>query len=247
MQDRPQPILDHLQELRTRIIWSFVAIVVGICISAFYAERALGLLLASAKQGTEIKLVTTSLSETFMVEFRLAIYGGLVLAAPFVLYQLLAFVLPGLLPNERRILYMGLPAALFLFLGGVGFGWFVAVPLCKSFFFQVSSGVGVEQLITPEAYLNFVLDLCIPLGLSFQAPFLIFILAKLGLVTAPFLARVRKYAFLIILIIAAILSPPDLVSMAIFFVPLYGLYEFSILVASLAAPKQEMKGRSLQR
>jgi sec-independent protein translocase protein TatC len=180
-----------------------------------------------------------AISETFMVEFRLAIYAGLILASPVILYQILAFILPGLHPNERRILYIGLPAAVGLFLVGWAFGWFVAVPLCKYFFFDVSTHVGVQQLVTPESYLNFVLDLCFPLGLSFQAPLLIFIVAKIGLIRASFLAKIRKYAFLIILIIAAILSPPDLVSMTIFFVPLYALYEFSILVARWAEPKEK--------
>jgi sec-independent protein translocase protein TatC len=237
MQDRPQPVMAHLQELRKRLIWSFLAVVVGIVIAAFYADQALALILASAKEGREIHLVATAISETFMVEFRLAIYAGLVLASPIVLYQIVAFILPGLHPHERRILYLGLPASAGLFILGWAFGWFVAVPLCKIFFFDVSANVGVDQLVTPESYLNFVLGLCNPLGISFQAPLLVFIAAKIGLVTAGFLRRVRKYALLLLLIIAAILSPPDLVSMTIFFVPLYALYEFSIFVAAFAAPK----------
>lgn len=227
----------HLQELRNRLIWSFLAVVIGIGIVAVYSDDALILILNSAKQGREIQLVATALSETFMVQFRLAIYGGLVLAGPVVLYQLLAFILPGLHPNERRLLYVGLPASVLLFAGGWAFGWFVAVPLTKIFFFDVAAGVGVTQFITPQTYLNFVLGLCNPLGLAFQTPLLVFIVARLGLVSAPFLGRIRKYALLILLVIAAVLSPPDLVSMSVFFVPLYLLYEVSIVVARLAAPK----------
>lgn len=227
----------HLQELRNRLIWSFLAVIVGISAVAVYSDDMLLLILNSAKQGREIHLVAVALSETFMVQFRLAIYGGLVLAAPVVLYQILAFILPGLHPNERRILYVGLPASVLLFVTGWAFGWFVAVPLCKIFFFDVSASVGVDQLVTPESYLNFVLGLCNPLGIAFQTPLLVFIVAKIGLVTAGFLGRIRKYALLVLLIIAAILSPPDLVSMTIFFVPLYALYEISIIVARFAAPK----------
>lgn len=231
----------HLQELRTRLIWAFLAVVVGIGIVAVYSDDALLLILNSAKEGREIQLIATSLSETFMVQFRLAIYGGLVLASPVVLYQILAFILPGLHPNERRILYVGLPASVLLFVGGWAFGWFIAVPLCKIFFFDVAAGVGVDQLVTPESYLNFVLGLCNPLGIAFQTPLLVFIVAKIGLVTAGFLGRIRKYAILILLVVAAILSPPDLVSMTIFFVPLYALYEISIIVARLAAPKEKKR------
>lgn len=229
-------------ELRKRLIRAFLAVIVGISIAAFWADRLLAIILASAKQGREVHLVAMAISETFMVEFRLAIYAGLLLASPVILYQLLAFIVPGLHKNERRILYVGLPAAVALFLVGWGFGWFVAVPLCKIFFFDVSTNVGVEQLVTPESYLNFVLDLCNPLGLAFQTPLLVFIVAKLGVVRAAFLARIRKYALLILLIIAAILSPPDLVSMTIFFVPLYALYEFSIIVARWAEPKEKKTG-----
>lgn len=239
MQDRPQPILAHLQELRTRLIWSFLAVIVGIIIVAIYSDSALLIILNSAKQGREIHLIATALSETFMVQFRLAVYGGVLLASPVVLYNLLAFIVPGLRPNERRILFVGLPASVGLFALGWAFGWFVAVPICKAFFFDVAAGVGVDQLVTPESYLNFVLGLCNPLGIAFQTPLLVYIVAKIGLVTARFLARIRKYALLILLIIAAILSPPDLVSMMIFFVPLYALYEISIVVAKLAEPKQK--------
>lgn len=229
----------HLQELRNRLIWAFLAVIIGICVVAVYSDDVLLMILNSAKQGREIHLVATSLSETFMVQFRLAIYGGLVLASPVVLYQLLAFILPGLHPNERRILFVGLPASVALFIAGWAFGWFVAVPLSKIFFFDVSASVGVDQFVTPESYLNFVLGLCNPLGIAFQTPLLVFILAKIGVVTAKFLGRVRKYAILVLMIIAAILSPPDLVSMTVFFVPLYALYEVSIFVARLAAPKQK--------
>lgn len=227
----------HLQELRSRLLWSFLAVVVGIGIAVVYADDALILILNSAKQGREVQLVATTLAETFMVQFRLAIYGGLVLASPVVLYQLLAFIVPGLHPNERRLLRIGLPASVLLFIGGWAFGWFVAVPVTKTLFFDISAGVGVTQFITPQNYLNFVLGLCNPLGLSFQTPLLVFIVARLGIVTARFLGRIRKYALLLLLVLAAVLSPPDVVSMTVFFVPLYGLYEISILVARFAAPK----------
>jgi sec-independent protein translocase protein TatC len=183
-------------------------------------------------------LIQYSFSDAFMAEFRLAILAGLVLAFPVVLYQVVAFILPALMPPERRLLYIGLPFATVLFLGGWAFGWFVVVPLTKVFFLDLAAGLSVQPTITPQGYLDFVLDLCNPLGLAFEMPLLVLILSRIGLVSAQFLARIRKYAFLIILIIAAILSPPDVVSMTIFFVPLYGLYEFSILLARVAGKKK---------
>lgn len=235
--DRPQTVMEHLSELRNRIIKVILAIVISVMVMVFFAHDAMTYILSTAT-ADGVELVQTSFSDAFLTEFRLAIMGGLVLAFPVVLYQVVAFVLPALRPAERRILYVGLPFATLLFAAGWAFGWFVVVPITKGFFLSVARSAGVNAMITPREYISFILGICNPLGIAFELPLVVLILARIGLITAGFLARVRKFAFLAIMILAAVLSPPDVISMSIFLLPLYGLYEFSILLARLAEKKR---------
>lgn len=239
MIDKQQSIVEHLQELRQRIVRSLLALIVCVGVAVTFAHRAFSYIMSTATFGDNpISIQQISISDTFLTEFRLAIIGGLVLAFPFILYQIVAFVVPALHPNERRILYMGLPFATLLFIAGWSFGWFVVVPLTKGFFLNVAATAGVESAITPSSYISFVLGICNPLGIAFELPLVVLILARIGLVTATFLARIRKFAFLAIMILAALLSPPDVISMSIFLVPLYGLYEVSIILARFAGKKR---------
>lgn len=237
MVDRPQSVLEHLTELRRRILGALAAVAAGVGLAAVFVHRLLMEVITRLQAETGIRVVQYSFADTFLTELKLAVLGGLVLALPVVVYQVVAFVLPALTPAERRLLYIGLPAAAGLFLGGCAFGWFVVVPITRGFFLRVAAGAGVEALITPGAYISFVMNLCLPLGLAFELPLVVVMLAKVGLLSARALLRVRKYAFLAILVLAAVLSPPDVISMAIFLVPLYSLYELSILVARAVGPK----------
>jgi sec-independent protein translocase protein TatC len=237
--DRPQPFLEHLQELRRRIIIAVLAVVVCIGAAFAFAHRALIYILAAAKADGQVILVQNTFADTFLTEFHLALIGGLVLAFPIVLYQVIAFILPALRPRERRILYGGLPLATGLFVVGWLFGWTVVVPLTKAFFLSIARDAGVQNQITPSAFVSFVLSICNPLGIAFELPLVVLILARIGLVTSGFLRRTRRIAFLLILILAAVLSPPDVISLSIFFVPLYGLYELSIWIARLVEPRRQ--------
>ncbi|HYF92053.1 MAG TPA: twin-arginine translocase subunit TatC [Symbiobacteriaceae bacterium] len=239
MLDKPQSIVEHLSELRTRIVRSLLAVVVAIGVSVAFADRAFRYILSTASTPERpVELIQMNFSDAFMAEFRLAIIAGLVLAFPFVLYQVVAFILPALHPTERRMLYLGLPFATVLFVAGWAFGWFVVVPITKGFFLDLATGLSVDPKITPSGYIGFILGICNPLGIAFELPLVVLILARIGIVSAAFLARIRKFAFLGIMVVAAVLSPPDVVSMTIFLVPLYGLYEFSILLARIAQKKR---------
>ncbi|MGE5673378.1 MAG: twin-arginine translocase subunit TatC [Mycobacterium leprae] len=237
MIDKAQPLVEHLAELRRRVIWAAIAVFVGIVGFFSFSQPIFNYLMSTAEQGHVI-LVQHTYSEAFMTQFRLSIIGGIIIAFPFVLYQLVAFVLPALRPSERRILYIGLPMATGLFLVGWAFGWFVVVPITRNFFLGTSTQAHIQNQITPQNYLDFIMGLCNPLGIVFELPLVVMILARIGFVTASFLRRVRKYAILVLLIVAAILSPPDVISMMIFFVPLYALYEVSIVMAQFARKKR---------
>jgi len=236
MEDKEQTLVEHLTELRERIIKALIALAVGVVIAVFISQPVFKAIMDQAKTDG-VQLIQYTFGDTFLTQFKLAIILGLVLAFPVVIYQIVAFILPALKPNEKRLLYIGLPFATVLFLSGWAFGWFVVVPITKQFFQSMALGAEVAVAVTPSNYLSFILGICNPLGIAFELPLVVLILARLGLVTHHFLARVRKYAFLAIMILAAVLSPPDVISMLIFLVPLYGLYEFSIILARFAEPK----------
>lgn len=239
--DKPQSLVEHLTELRRRIVYSLIALAVAVSICTYYADRMFTAIMKTANQyGVNVQLIQTSYSDAFMAEFKLVLIAGLLLASPVILYQVIAFILPALHSNERRILWIGLPSATLLFAAGWAFGWYIVVPLTIKFFLGVAANASLKTLMTPTGYIQFVLDLCNPLGLAFELPLLIFILARIGLVTARFLRRIWKISFMVILIIAAILSPPDVISLLMFFIPLYGLYELSIVVARFAEKKRDL-------
>lgn len=240
MIDNPQSIFEHLKELRTRIISTVIALMVGVVIAFIFSRPFMHYILSTATTTGDVTLVQLTFADSFLAEFKLAIIGGLVLASPFVLYQIVAFILPALRSEEKRLLWIGLPFAALMFVAGWSFGWFVVVPITKEFFMSVSRQLGVTNQITPSGYIAFVLGICNPLGLAFQLPLVVLILARIGLVTSQLLGRVRKFAFLGIMILSAVLSPPDVVSMSIFMVPLYGLYEFSILLARFAGKRSQV-------
>ncbi|HEY8346095.1 MAG TPA: twin-arginine translocase subunit TatC [Symbiobacteriaceae bacterium] len=239
MTDRPQPMAEHLAELRRRLLYALAAAVAGIAVATFFVHRLLKWILAEARAEAGIIPVQYSFTDAFLTELKLAVIGGLMLAFPLVLYQVVAFVLPALTARERQLLFTGLPLTVLLFVGGCGFGWFVVVPFTRRFFLGVATAAGVQPLITPGAYLSFVLGICLPLGILFELPLVVVILARIGLLSAVAMARMRKHALLVLLILAAVLSPPDVVSMGLFLIPLYGLYELSILVARVAGPRGE--------
>ncbi len=232
---RPDPdtmsLIEHLEELRWRLIWSLASFALATVASFAVAGRVLQALVSPV--GTVVFLAP---AEAFLTQLRVAVFMGLALAAPVILYQLAAFVLPGLERHERRVLYGVLPSASLLFLAGAAFGYLVAVPFLYRFFLSFSSPA-VQAQIRISDYLGFVVGVVVPMGVVFELPVLVWGLAAIGLVTPGFLSRNRKYAVLVIFVIAAVLSPPDVVSQFLFASPMLLLYEVSIVVARLAVPR----------
>lgn len=219
-------VMEHLGELRLRII-IFVVAFVAATIFCFTRVDYLRYLLA--RPGGGLKLFFFSPPEAFMANMRLATIAGLVLAFPILIYELLVFIFPGLYRHEKKFL-MGLTGgAVTLFIIGTLFAYFVIVRLVLHFFVQFETE-RLTPLFSVSDYISFTIGLILCCGLFFQLPLAMWILSKLGLVTAEMLKRNRKYALLIILIVAAILTPPDVVSQIMLAIPLQALYEIGIMV-----------------
>lgn len=223
-------LLGHLEELRDRLVRS--AIVLGICtvLAAIFTTQILELLIAPYGH----KLQVLGPTEGISIYFRVALTAGAVLAMPYLIYQFLMFILPGLEPNEKRYVFWGVPAAFSLFLIGVAFAWFILLPSAIGFLSSWQTDVFIQEWQS-QKYIPFITSLIFWIGLSFETPLIIFIMAKLDLVTPQFLIKQWRFAFVIIAIAAAMITPTvDPFNMALVMLPLMVLYGFSILLAYLA-------------
>ena len=228
-------LLGHFDELRDRLIKSFIAIVATTFVVAAFTEQILKILIAPYSRGDEGPVIHVfEPTESISVFFRVALTGGLILAMPYLIYHVLMFILPGLEENEKRYVVWGVPAATFLFSTGVAFAWFLLIPTAIGFLSTWQNDT-FEPTWQAQKYIPFVTSLIFWIGVSFETPLIIFIMAKLGLVTPRFLVQQWRFAVIIIAIIAALITPTiDPFNMALVMFPLIILYGLSILLAYVA-------------
>ena len=238
--DARMSFLEHLDELRKRLIASVYALVAGCVIAFFFVGRIQAFIFVPLQQalGGEEKFIFTKGFEPFMLMMKCGALAGLLLAAPFIIWQMWLFIAPGLYAHEKRFaIPFVLFASVFFFLGA-GFSHYVAFPWTWAFFKSWENEY-MRFLPNIEDAFSIYVKMVLAFGLIFQMPTVVFFLARMGVVTAGFLARNTKYAVLIIFIIAAVISPgTDIVSQALMAGPMLGLYGFSILVAWIFAKKK---------
>ncbi len=223
-------LLEHLDEMRVRMIRSGIAVLVATVLVAAFTPQILELLIRPYGQ----RLQVLSPTEGIAIYFRVALTGGLVLAMPFIVYHLLMFILPGLNDNEKQYIRWGVPAASLLFLIGVAFSWFILIPAAIQFLSTWQTEVFVQEWQS-QKYIPFVTSLIFWIGISFETPLIIFIMAKVGIVTPRFLMQNWRFAVIFIAIMSAMITPTvDPFNMALVMLPLFALYGLSILLAYLA-------------
>jgi sec-independent protein translocase protein TatC len=228
---------EHLVDLRKRLINSAIAIAIGAMIGVTISDKMLGFISrpmqeALRRRHLDDKLIYTSPAGMINIIITFGLYFGVVLAAPFVLYQVWLFIAPGLYKHERKAVTGFLFSTVFLFLAGISFGYFIMLPYILDFLTSFQGPF--RPLISINEYFDFILIVLLGLGVIFELPVLIFFLALFGIVTPKFLWNNVRYAILIIAIVAAIITPtPDATTMLIFMAPMVGLYFLGIGVAAL--------------
>lgn len=233
--------LDHLRELRSRLVKASLAVVIGLLIGFFAVTHDNYVLIELIKQWqTPPKTVLQAVApaEVFTNAIRVALAIGIALAMPVIVYQLLAFIVPGLTARERQIIFLILPFITICFVAGLLFGWFVTVPAALGFL--LAQGVGtIEVKPTVESFLSLFTRLMLLNGVLFEMPVIVYSLIWLGAVQRKTLAKYRRYAVLVIVLLAAIVTPTsDPVNLALVAIPMYLLYELGLLL-SIVAPRKK--------
>ena len=236
LDDSKAPLIEHLIELRQRLLWSVAALTVAFLISIFFADEIFGILvqpLTDAFPAGEGKLIYTKLYEAFFVEIKVAMFAAFFLAFPIISNQLWAFVAPGLYANEKKAFLPFLIATPVLFIAGASLAYFIVMPTAFKFFLGFEGTVGgLQQEALPAMgdYLSLVMQFILAFGVCFQLPVLLLLLNRAGIVSRQQLKGIRRYMIVGAFALAAILTPPDVVSQLMLGIPLILLYEVSLLI-----------------
>ena len=245
--DKPMPLMEHLLELRTRLMWSVIAFVVAF-IACYHYSGQIYLFLAQPladvfrENGEARKMIYTSLTEAFFTYMKVAAFGAAFFSFPVVAGQLWMFVAPGLYRSEKKAILPFLVATPVLFVLGASVVYYFVIPVAWKFFigFEIpASGNGLPIELQPKIgeYLDLVMKLILAFGVAFQLPVALSLMAKVGIVTSAGLKKFRRYAVVVMTVISAVLAPPDPGSMIMLAVPLMALYEISIIAARFVEPK----------
>ena len=226
------PLLDHLIELRSRLLWSYLALAIAFGISLYFARPIFGFLVQPLLASGQTKLIYTAIFEAFFVEIKVAFFAATFFSFPVFATQLWRFVAPGLYSKEKRAFLPFLLATPVLFIIGASMAYFMAIPVALEYLLGFGGSVGgVEQQALPgvDNYLNFVMKFIFGFGISFLLPVLLMLLERAGIVTLEQLKSARRYAIVGAFAIAAVLTPPDVVSQLLLAIPLCILYELALI------------------
>ena len=228
-----QTLIDHLAELRIRIVQSLYGLLVTSSLAYWQCERIFDFIRKPVNQG----LVYTGPLDKFMTHLKLGVICGIILSCPFWLYQLWKFVAPGLYQKEKKYMFGFISVGSTLFLAGCAFSYYLVLPMAFHFLFTFGGDTD-KPMITIESYLSFFSQMCLMFGVSFELPLILIILGMMGIISQTFLKEKRRYAIMILAVISGLITPPDIMSMLMMLVPMMGLYEIGVFFVGFFEKKR---------
>jgi len=238
-QEKEMPFLDHLEELRWRLLKSIISIIIMMIISFSFSDAILVMLLYPGQHlEPPVSLQVLKVQTVFVIKLEIALVAGIIFSLPVIFYQMWQFLAPGLLKKERKLLPLLVFLTVLCFLAGGAFAYFLIIPYALQFFLSLAPP-NIQNNIALDFYIGFLLRLIVVFGVVFELPMLTLLLARLGLITADFMRKYRRYAIVAAFIIGAILTPPDPTTQVMLAVPMIFLYEISIFIAHIFGSKRK--------
>ena len=238
--DTKSPFTEHLGELRDRLVRSFIAVGVGFAIAYAFKEKLFQILTSPLVTAMEAngtaKMIFTGLPEAFFTYLKVSLLAGIILATPVLFYQFWMFVSPGLYRTEKKYMLPVVILSLFFFVLGSSFGYFIVFPYGFQFFLGFATDT-IQAMPSMKEYLSFASKMLLAFGFVFELPLVLTFMARMGLVTVPFLKKNRKYALLLFFVGSALITPPDVITQVMMALPLMVLYEISIVGARIFGKK----------
>jgi len=239
LNEREMPFLDHLEELRWRLLKSIISVFVMMVLCFLVSDEILKVLLYPGKNiDPPVPLQVLKVQTVFIIKLEIALFAGIIISLPVIFYQLWQFLAPGLLKKERKLLPIIVFFSVLCFLIGGAFAYFIIIPYALQFFLSLAP-IDIENNIALDFYIGFLLRLIIVFGVVFELPMLSLILSKFGILTPQFMRKYRKYAIVGAFILGAILTPPDPTTQMFLAIPIILLYELSIFISYFFATKRE--------
>ncbi|WP_456272653.1 twin-arginine translocase subunit TatC [Bacillus sp. AK031] len=246
MSHNEMTVYEHIGELRKRLMFVVVFFMLAFIGSFFLAEPLIRYL-QHADEAKELTMNAFRLTDPLKVYLEMMVFIALIITSPLILFQLWSFISPGLLERERKVTLSYIPISLILFLGGLSFAYFVLFPYVVQFMMNLSDELNIQTVIGINEYFHFLFQLTLPFGFLFQLPVVMLFLTRLGIITPMFMSQMRRFAYFILLVIAAFITPPDIVSHLMVTVPLLFLYEISIWISKIGYKKVLEAEQELQR
>jgi len=240
MDPKELPILEHIEELRKRLIICAVFFVIALVVGFYVAEPIIKFIQLDNEEYKNITLNAFKPGDPLTVYLEVTFFIALIFTSPVILYQLWAFVAPGLYERERKATLKYIPYSFLLFVIGILFSYFILFPNVMKFMMNLSNRLDVHQTIGIREYFSFLFKLVIPFGIIFQLPVCTLFLSRIGILSPELMVKFRKYSYFGLFVIAVLIAPPDLVSYILLSIPLFILYEFSILIAKIGYKKYKV-------
>ncbi|MDI7743613.1 twin-arginine translocase subunit TatC [Lysinibacillus fusiformis] len=239
MNPKELTVIEHIEELRKRLLICAVFFVLALIVSFYFAKPIIKSIQLS-EQAEQLTLNAFNVGDPLTVYLEVTFIVALIITSPIILYQLWAFITPGLHETERKATLKYIPYAFLLFIVGLAFAYYILLPNVMNFMMQLSNDLDIQQTIGINEYFGFLFKLVVPFGVIFELPVVMLFLARLGILNPQLMVKFRKYAYFVLFVIAVLVAPPDIISYIMISIPLFVLYEISIIIARIGFKKYQV-------